>query len=175
MTLPHIIRVIGMPRSGTAFASMLLALHPDCMSYHELASYDKDWKNTIAGNEADIVADCNTYGFLNEAKIDASVLIYLDRNAKGSRDATFKSTGHDLTLQQLENARKMMQKWAIENDAFIMNKGEVFTLDGMHRLWSVAFGDHVEFPKEKAVELKKLNIQHHNPKVRFGVEGGFGV
>lgn len=162
-----------MPRSGTAFSSMLLALHCDCISYHELASYDKSWRETIANNEADLVADCNTYGFMHEAQIPANVLIYLDRNAKSSRDATFNSAGHDLTLQQLENTRKMMQQWAIEKEAFVMNEGIIFTLEGMELLWTTAFGNHVPFPKEKAVELLKLNVQHHNPKIRFGKEGGF--
>lgn len=173
MTIPHIIRVVGMPRSGTAFASMLLALHCDCISYHELASYDKDWRNTISNNEADLVADCNTYGFMHEAQIPANVLIYLDRNATSSWRASVDATGNDLSVQQFVNVRGMMQKWAIEKEAFVMNEGIIFTLEGMELLWTTAFGNHVPFPKEKAMELLKLNVQHHNPKIRFGKEGGF--
>jgi hypothetical protein len=175
MTHPHIIRVIGMPRSGTAFASQVLAMHPDCIAYHELASYDKDWRNTIANNEADLVADCNTYGFMHEAQIPASVLIYLDRSAEGSCEASIRATGHELTIQQFTNLRRMMEQWALYNNAYVMSEGVIFTLDGMEMLWKTAFGNHVEFPKEKAVELLKLNVQHHNPKIQFSKAGGFEV
>lgn len=168
MTTPHIIRVVGMPRSGTAFASMVLNLHPDCIAYHELAAYDKNWKEILLENEADMVADCNTYGFLHEAEIPVSVLIYLDRNAEDSCKASIKATGHELTVQQFINLHRMMGQWALDNNAYVMSEGTIFTLDGMEILWKTAFGNHVEFPIEKAAELLKLNVQHHKPSIRFG-------
>lgn len=173
MITPHIIRVIGMPRSGTAFASMLLALHPDCVSYHELAADDKNWKMTITENESDYVADCNTYGFLEEAVIPHTVLIYLDRNPVASLESTLKATHHKLELRQFEQLHQRLTKWALDNDAFVMNEGEVFSLDGMLKLWVTAFGSHVEFPHYKVEQLEKLNIQHKNPQIVFGKDGGF--
>ena len=175
MTLPHIIRIVGMPRSGTAFASQVLSLHPDCIAYHELASYDKGWREVLTNSEFDFVVDSNTYGFLNDAKLDCAVLVYLDRNATDSFWSSVRATGNELTVQQFINVRKMMEQWALDSGAFIMSEGEIFTLSGMEKLWKVAFGDHVEFPMQKAVELLKLNVQHHKPSVRFSVEGGFGV
>lgn len=175
MTLPHIIRIVGMPRSGTAFASQVLSLHPDCIAYHELASYNKEWREILTNSEFDFVVDSNTYGFLTQAKLDCAVLVYLDRGAVDSCEASIRATGHELSVMQFVNVRRMMEQWALQNNAYIMSEGEIFTLNGMEKLWKVAFGDHVEFPIQKAVELLKLNVQHHKPSVRFSVEGGFAV
>lgn len=168
MTSPHIIRVVGMPRSGTAFASMLLNLHPDCIAYHELVAYDPNWKNTIENSDHEYVADCNTYGFLHDANIPCSVRIYLDRDAKSSHKASEKAFLKKIDYQKLENMRKMANKWAIDNRAYVVKQGGIFTLEGMHDVWRVAFGEFVPFPMDKCMELLKLNVQHHDSYVKFG-------
>ena len=164
MTLPHIIRVIGVPRSGTAFASMLLQLYPDCNAYHEMAAYDKNWKKVICENDADYVADCNTYGFLPEAFIPSSVNIFLNRDKWESRRSAEVALGLRLDEHKFGELHSLANMWAIRHDAVILDQGEIFTMEGMEKLWTAAFGEFIHFPHTKAAQLLRLNIQVNEPK-----------
>lgn len=174
MTHPHIIKIVGMPRSGTGFAATVLSMYPECIAYHELASSDPNWKNTIANNECDYVVDATTYGHMKSAQIPCAVTIYLNRDPVGSLESCTRAFGRRVEPSEMERLHHEGIKWAMENEAEFFNDGEVFTLEGMERLWICAYGKHVDFPADKMIQLQKMNIQHHNSRVLFG-EGEFKI
>lgn len=164
MTQPHTIRVVGVPRSGTAFASMLLQLYPECNAYHELAAYNTNWKKVITDNDADIVADCNTYGFLEQAFIPSNVKVFLQRDKWTSRRSVEMACKVIMDQKKYDTMYSLATMWSIKNDAHIFEDGEIFTIKGMERLWHLAFGEYVDFPTEKAEQLLRLNVQVNHPE-----------
>lgn len=168
MTHPHIIKIVGMPRSGTGFAATILGLHPYCMSYHELAAYDKNWKRTLMNNGCDYVVDATTYGHLEQATIPHTVAIYLNRDAASSHEASKIAFQKPMDPVLFDRLHLDGLAWVIKNDAEFFNTGEVFTLAGMKRLWELSYANNLEFPTDKMIQLQKMNIQHHNGSVIFG-------
>jgi hypothetical protein len=160
-----LITVSALPRSGTAFVSMLLSLHPDCVGYHELAAYDSDWRNTIRKNK--ITADCNTYGYLPDYDAEPDKRIYIINTITDSHRsaemACRKVISHELMLR-LEDAGTT---WAVFNDCYVIDRSQVFTESGSEGMWRYCFPDTPP-PMEKIRQLIKLNIQHHNAHILFG-------
>ena len=159
-----IIRVVGMPRSGTAFVSMLFQLHPDILSYHEMAHFDGNWKKTLTYHENDVVVDCNTYGFLPMFDIKCDSYVYIDYDAKDSALRSSIAIRSEVPITHTEEVRRQGLIWAKKNNALILSRDEVFSLHGLRKIWVHTLGGNVEFPDKKVKEMLKLNIQHHNPE-----------
>jgi len=163
-----LITVTGLPRSGTAFVSMLLNLHPDCMAYHELAAYRKDWRDVLTTHEfdADYIADCNTYGYLREYDVVPDKRIYIISSPAQSHRSSELACKKKIEPHLMINLSRIGELWAIENECFVIDRKKVFTLEGCRDIWTYCFDD--PFPDYKVKELIKLNIQQHNAHVHFG-------
>ncbi len=152
--------VTGLPRSGTAFVSTLLNLHPDCLSYHELASYSRNWRDElmIMRSEYEYVADCNTYGCLAEYAFHTDLKIYIQTPVEYSLRSSEKLLGQSLT-DQVEFFSDLLDA-GLEWADLVIQREDVFSLNGMQVIWEAVFGD--PFPEYKAAQLLKLNVQHHS-------------
>lgn len=159
-----LITVTGLPRTGTAFVSMLLALNPDCISYHELASYDADWRNTVM--LPSICADCNTYGYLPEYDVEPDKRVYIVGNIQNSHRSAEKACQRVIPFSRMYDLWDAGSTWAAFNDCFVIGRGDVFTVGGCENIWRYCFD--TEPPTEKIRQLVKLNIQHHNAHIQFG-------
>jgi len=158
-----LITITGLPRSGTAFLSMLCQLHPDCLSYHELAAFDTDWKNTILNSEADIVCDCNTYGYLRQAELPSDKRVYITSHPSQAHRSSEIACKKKIDPQLLINLNRIGEKWALEKGAYVIDRKKVFTLEGCREIWLYCFDDY--FPVEKVEAMLRLNIQQHQPDV----------
>ena len=171
--MEKLITVTGLPRSGTAFVSMLLNLHPDCVSYHELASYGTDWRDVILENESDIVADCSTYGFMENAQLDSDVRIFIESNAEQSWSSSEKACRKTIPIETIQALEIMAYEWVEKYDPMIILRENVFTVHGCARIWRHCFGGPV--PYQKIAELVKLNVQHKDPHIQFSNERIFRI
>jgi hypothetical protein len=169
--MTNLITLTGLPRSGTAFCSMLFNLHPDCIAYHELASYDTKWRQTLTNSPYRYVADCSTYGFMPDAMMDSYRRIYIVHDAHRSRYAAEIATQKEVPLGLILKLSEIGSDWAVEENAFVIMREDVFTLRGMQSIWDICFSE--DFPFLKATELLKLNVQHHNIPEKFGKNSKF--
>lgn len=177
--MTHIL-VTGLPRSGTAFISQLLALHPDCISYHEMAAYGTDWRSTISHSPYRFVADCNTYGYMPEYSVTPDRTVWLSVNPEQSRQSAAKAIGREITKEWYDNLTQIAQNWLDSHAPLFINSGEMFTLSGCNQIWDYCFGrpGHLPdrpFPTTKVQQLIKLNVQCHNAHINFGEKTTFVV
>lgn len=171
-----IITVTGLPRSGTAFVSNLLQMHPECIAYHELASYDKNWRETIINNPFKYVADCCTYGFLDAAKLETDrpiKQIYIKSYPKQSHKSAQVACKKEISLELIQGLHYMALEWADINQPLIVERDAVFTEDGCAMIWHYCFGTPIPFMK--IAELVKLNVQHKDPHIKFGPDVMFDL
>jgi hypothetical protein len=169
--MEKLITVTGLPRSGTAFVSMLLQLHPECMSYHELAAYDRDWVSTILDNEADIVADCSTYGFMPEARMPSYKRVMIDSDAVQSKRSAEIACRKDISLDDIIALQVLLYQWQDRYKPFVIDRNQVFTVEGCCDIWEYCFNGSA--PVEKIQQLVKLNVQHKDAHIRFGSDVEF--
>ena len=161
-----LITVTGLPRSGTAFVSMLLNLNEFCVAYHELAVYDKNWRERLTLYETAYVGDCSTYGFLEKAQMASDVRIYIASDVVQSFESATVACRKELDIDAMYKLRDMADEWAVEHEAMVINRYDVFTLEGCREIWKTCFEEPMH--DEKVEQLIKLNIQHHEPHIRFG-------
>lgn len=159
-----LITLTGLPRSGTAFMSTLLNMNEFCIAYHELAAYDRNWRNTIANTESQYVADCNTYGYLPQADMNSDRRVYIKSDARQSKASSEMACQKQVDLELLLKLQLIGDDWA--TGALHIEREDVFTLDGCRRVWEYCFTE--PFPEVKIRQLIKLNIQHHEPHIHFG-------
>lgn len=148
--------VTGLPRSGTAFISTLLNLHPECIAYHELAAYDLQWREAILNSPYEYVSDCSTYAHLSDIHYDK--VVYIEYDHERSKERTEIALNKRFT--SFENIDRDMREWVFKRDHLNVSREMVFTIDGMKRIWEYLFTD--TFPIDRAEVLLRLNIQVHN-------------
>jgi hypothetical protein len=166
-----LITVTGLPRSGTGFVSMLLQLHPDCLSYHELAAYDRNWRSTLLDNEADIVADCSTYGFMPEARMPSNKRVMIDSDAVQSKRSAEVACRKVVMLDDIIALQILLYQWQDRYKPFVIDRNQVFTIRGCCDIWEYCFD--MEAPIEKIEQFVKFNVQHKDPHIRFGADVEF--
>ncbi len=169
--MKKLITVTGLPRSGTAFVSMLLQLHPDCIAYHELAAYDRDWRKTIMDNKADIVADCNTYGFMPEASMPSDRMVYIMNDPWRSRKSAEIACRKNIDIDMIMALEVIAKDWVDSNEVFVIRRDDVFTVGGCIALWQYCLGGPI--PMDKIEQLVKLNVQHKDVHEKFGPDVEF--
>lgn len=167
------ILVTGLPRSGTAFVSMLLNLHPDCVAHHELAAYEKNWREYLTSLvfEVDFIADCNTYGYLQQYDFHSDKKIYIVHTPTESHTSAEVATRKKIDPHLMINLARIGEQWAVFNECLVIDRKKVFTLEGCMEIWAYLFDDPM--PTKKVEQLIKLNIQQHNAHVHFGENSKF--
>jgi len=166
-----LIQITGLPRSGTAFVSTLLNLNPDCIAFHELASTDLKWRDTIAEARLDyeFVADVTTYGFLPKVVDRDATKVFIDIPWRESLNSAAEAFGVEPDGEAYESLHSLAKDWMIEHDPLVINSSELWTVDSLKAIWLHCFGfDGMHFPEAKVKLLIGMNIQRNNPKELFG-------
>lgn len=170
--MPRLLTITGLPRSGTAFTATLLALHPETISFHELASYYPDWRTRIIAQPYKFVADSNTYAYLPQAVMDSDKRVYIKHNLNESHKAAQIATNKPIAWELMEAMQSAADTWVRTYSPLVIPRNRVFTVSGCKILWEYCFeGDR--FPSDKVRELLKLNIQHHQAHVKYGRNSKF--
>jgi hypothetical protein len=164
-----VLQVTGLARSGTAFLSTLLNLHPRAFSFHDIISDVDDWKGALskARNEFWFVGDCGTYQYLPGAVIEGSRKVFIDRDPESSRQAAEVAFGYEIPREDYDRAVEASLAWIQKHQPLVVPFSEVWTVKGLNRIWSYCFQDDT-FPKAKAEQLLKMLIQRINAEQAFG-------
>lgn len=155
-----LIQVTGLPRSGTGFASMVLALNSRCLSYHELAYYNPHgWKLQLQASQAHhkYVADCSTYGFMKGGSYPCDKRILIYSTAEDSFERS-RRIAPGITLKAMEGLYQQMLDYKEKYNPTTILRADLFKCEKLVLLWREVFES--EPPALKLAELCKMNIQH---------------
>lgn len=166
-----IFQITGLPRSGTAFTAAFLNLHPECFCHHDLAAERDDWKeySDYLNRRWEFVGEVSTYGWLPRAIRVGCPKVLIQRNPQEVKESVHKILGRTPDLDVYIRAAEEAHVWAIEHDAEVIPFRELFTVDGLARIWGHVFqGSLTPFPFEKATLALSMNTQRQDPKRAFG-------
>ena len=167
-------QITGLPRSGTAFLSVLFTLEPDCLGIHELAADDPDWRNTLETllRKHRYVADCSTYGYARGAQDPEAVRVYIRKDPEQSRLRCAERLGYEADASAFKALREYADNWARNSGALQVSYEQLFDLDVLAQIWDHCFDGERLFPEEKAARLVTMNIQRQNPEKVFTIANG---
>ncbi len=163
----QLIQICGLPRSGTGFASVLLALHPHCVSYHELIAKNDDAKSKIEDSlgKYNFVVDCNTYGYYPKHTYDASKKVFIQRNLFDSLESSNRIFGKNIPIKIYLDAVDAIRDWRNKWDVLYIDFNDLFSVSGARAIWMHVFGSAEWFNEEKVTQLINMNIQMQSPRV----------
>ena len=164
--MSKLIQICGLPRSGTAFISVLLSMHPECIAYHELISKEDDYKKVIAESllKYKYVADCTTYGFIKDHSNPQSKKVFIDRNITECLESSKQAFDIDFNEEEFKSYQKMSIKWIENNRVYIIRFEKLFTIATLQALWLYCFGSEKYFDEEKVRQIMGMNIEMINPR-----------
>lgn len=171
-----VFQIVGLPRSGTAFLSVMFSLAEECETFHELAATDREWKKTLAKahEQHRYVADCTTYGFLPGAIIPESRKVFIERPWRESRLAAEEAIKIAISEDHYSKLSVTASHWADEWQALRVSYADPWNMDSLRSIWDHCFEGMVEFPTRKVSHLLTMNVQRMNPERVFGAESLIG-
>ena len=169
-----LIQVAGLPRSGTAWVAMLLALHPRCISFHDIISSEVDWRGSIQRALAswDWVADCGTYQYAPGATVPESIKIGIVQPPEQSRLRANKA----FNQQAAEGSYDALEEWLLwwlqqDRQSLVVRREDLWKDSTASRLiWEHAFGIGEPFPEEKVRFLLSMEVQRIHPETAFAAD-----
>lgn len=166
-------QITALPRSGTAFLTVLMNYAPNCIATHELFATDPNWKRTANllgkayGGEFRLFCDVGTYQYMPLASIPDSIKVYVRQDAAQSRERTRVAFGYDPGCY--DTLSDVAEKWAHTNGALIVEQAELFTMSSLRSIWHFC-NPGVLFPESKAAILLTMQIQRMNGDKVFAKE-----
>lgn len=166
-SLPDNIHILGMPRSGTAFVSAVLNLHPSCICFHEPAAAP-GWKRKMAdaGCGVQYIGTADTIsGMYPQFTLPHSRCVYLRRPF----DESLKSIQriHFMAGESLQKVSEANEQWATDRNALIVENP--FEAKALRAIWNHVFRETLQADQSQRLErFITLNIQRHAPKEAWG-------
>jgi hypothetical protein len=153
--------IIGaLPRSGTAWVSTLLNLHPDVFCFHEAMATDRPYRQVIteAMETHKIVVDCTT-GIHPAYDCIEATRIFLQRHMGDCAESAIKAMGpvaRDMWPSVVNNAARWVGKFHpphINFDGLLQkSRGELEMLEHL-------LGLETPIDGAKVGQLRALNVQ----------------
>lgn len=164
-----VFQVTGLARSGTGFISTFLNLHREAVVFHDIISDVEDWRGALsqAKTENEFVGDCGTYQYLPVAVIEDSRKVFIDRNPESSRQAAERAFGYRIPKENYAKAVDASKAWVAKYQPLVVPFNDLWTVDGLRKIWDHCY-HWSAFPREKAVQFLKMNIQRANAAEVFG-------
>ena len=161
-----LIQITGLPRSGTAFLSAFLSLHPECIAYHELVNYEDNYRLVLtdALKRYPYVVDCSTYGYLDGCVYQESKKVLIQRPMQESLRRSEVVMGAVIAIEKYEELVEKIEEWTENNDVLTVDFSRLFTPTALSRIWEFCFGSSDYFSREKAELFCRLNIQMQAPQ-----------
>ncbi len=166
------IQITGLPRCGSAFLSVMFNHEPDCISFHDLAATDENWRSTIetAIQNNQFIADCSTYAYLPKALTLPSTKVYIRQNPLLSRERAIKAFKFEIPLNSIMELHHTAERWALIHNALTIELDELFKLSTLEKIWSYCFQGKRDFPSQKIAHLLTMNVQRNNPSEVFSIK-----
>lgn len=167
-----IIQITGLPRSGTAFVATFLALHPECVSFHELITKTENYRNKLAelNKIHKFVIDSSTYGFLPSCTFEESRKVYLSRNIWESKKSAEAALKVSIDEKVYFDFLWKIKEWKNKYNPLTLRFEEIFEVKNLKRLWEYCFGNDEYFSELKAEHFIEMNIQTNHPEIVFEKE-----
>ena len=164
-----LIQITGLPRSGTAFVATFLALHPECVSFHELITKNENYRNKLIelNKIHKFVIDSSTYGFLPQATFEQSRKVYLSRNIRESKKSAEAALNVSINDEVYFDYLWKINEWKAKYEPLTIKFDELFEVKTLKSIWIYCFGNEDYFLEEKAEHFIDMNIQTNHPEVIF--------
>ena len=168
----QLIQITGLPRSGTAFVATFLALHPECVSFHELITKNENYRNKLAelNKIHKFVIDSSTYGFLPSCTFEQSKKVYLSRNIWESKKSAEVALNVPIDEKVYFDYLWKIKQWKTKYNPLVIKFEELFEKETLKKIWLYCFGSEEYFMDEKAEHFIDMNIQTNHPEVIFEKE-----
>lgn len=165
--MPRIIQVTGLPRSGTAWVTNLLNLHPECVAYHEPMAWRKDWRAMLEGTPSRFVACCSTVGYLPEFFLEAEAHVALVRNPLDAQRAVNACGMRPIqTDEKFAWLTQAFQAYRDRKDVLQVKFENLFTYSTAGALWAYAFESVPALEDRlKLTEVCKLRVMNSDPRM----------
>lgn len=150
----------------------MLALNPECMSFHEIISVEEDWRGVLR-RELDCnvcVADCGTYQYFPGAVIHGSRKVFIQRPVEECCAAWNRATKSKNQPEDFSSLERLAQNWIEEERPLVVNFATLWNVSALTDIWHHCF-DNTPCPERKLNALLRMNIQRHNPKEAFDPRG----
>lgn len=162
-----IITISGLPRSGTAFLGNFLAQREDAIAFHELAAYDKNWRETLISEQDKfkyVINSC-TYGHHKGGYIKSDYCIWINNHPEESFRAAQEMNG-DISFY--EKSYKAGRVWVHEaqkegSEFLWTTKKGVFSAHGLGYLWRFVYGETPDIMK--VTTALRLKVEHDKDQI----------
>jgi hypothetical protein len=167
MSKGQLIQVTGLPRSGTAFMSTFLSLHPECISFHELISKTDNYRDEINSslNKYKFVVDSSTYGYLPQCSYKNSRKVYIERDMSESLKSCEIALKTIIDKHIYKSFKKNVEDWKTKNEVLTVNYKYLFDSNVLKTIWEYCFQSDEYFSEEKANNFIDMNIQMNKPEM----------
>lgn len=163
MDATNLVLIGSMPRSGSAWLANALSLHPDALFLHEGIVKCVNPIQWLELSEYSIVGDIGTHCmFPNLDRVKAK-RVYLSRN----KNEVILSAQKFLDLDEgtvedaVDEIEALADKWCHRFEPYLINYTELFTKEGLTKLWDFIFNEPPEW--DKLSQAISLNIQAQKP------------
>lgn len=152
-------QICALPRSGTAFLTVLMNLGPSCIAFHELIVSDLHWKDTLESysDYPGIVCDVGTYQFLPKASISDSRKVYIRQDPHESARRASAAFGYQVSPSEMRKAAELADRWCEEWNPLIIEQAHLFNLSSLRSVWEWC-NQTDPFPQRKVEVLLQMRI-----------------
>lgn len=162
----ELIQITGLPRSGTAFMSVLMSMHPQCISYHELIAKSEDFRNDLTDSlkRHKYVVDSSTTGYMESCVFESSKKIYINRTASESLKSVKNAGFNDVNPYFYDELAKKIESWKLKYEVLEVKYENLFNPETLKSIWVYAFGSDEHFVTEKVMNMCDMRIEIVNPE-----------
>lgn len=168
------IQITGLPRSGTAFLSVLFTHVKDAYVHHERAATDRSWMVWPSGAPGAYEVDCSTYGFLPKAIIPGARKVFIRQPWEESLQRSIKAFGFTPPAEGFRALAKMADQWAEQWMPLIVERENLFKIEALRLIWDYCIQGEQEFPQAAAEHLLLMNVQRQNGAEIFNEKAMIG-
>lgn len=162
----ELIQITGLPRSGTAFMSVLMSMHPQCISYHELIAKSENFRSELVESQKKhkYVVDSSTVGYMENCVFEGSKKIFINRSASESLKSVKNAGFNDVNPYFYEEIVKKIESWKSKYEILEVKYENLFNPETLKSVWVYAFGSDEYFVHEKVVNMCDMRIEIVNPE-----------
>lgn len=160
------IQITGLPRSGTAFLSVLMTHVKDVRVWHEAAAKDSEWNliRNVKGLNGRVltVVDCSTYGYLPKAIIPSARKVFIRQPWEESLDRSTKAFGFSPPPEGFRQLAKLADHYCDQWMPLIVERENLFKIESLRLIWDYCLEGAQQFPDGAAQHLLLMNVQRQN-------------
>lgn len=155
--------VAGMPRSGTAWTSIMLSLCPAAYCLHEGERHHRDGLlDHLRGREEFFAGDSAPTACSPKFDYIQARRVCIMRPLEEVIPATDKALHGLVSEDAIRSHLRELQAWAVRHSTLLVEFKDLFTLEGSRKVWNhVLPGEY--FPEDKVAALIRVRVEQIIP------------